>query len=108
MSIKSSPFNLLSLECYVSHISTKDKSTFYIVSESTALLCQKKTSAMTDIIWLWHTDKLFYMSIIFSPSSRNGRLFYVYTDKTTSTVLTTTLCYVTGDIVVLAILAKYI
>ena len=51
---------------------------------------------MTDIIWLWHTDKLFYMSIIFSPSSRNGRLFYVYTDKTTSTVLTTTLCYVTG------------
>lgn len=33
---------------------------------------------------------------IFSPSVRNSRLFYVYTDKKTSTVLTTSLCYVTS------------
>ena len=33
---------------------------------------------------------------IFSPSVRNSRLFYVYTDKKTSTVLTTSLCYVTA------------
>ena len=34
--------------------------------------------------------------LIFSPSVRNSRLFYVYTDKSTSTVLTTSLCYVTA------------
>jgi hypothetical protein len=31
-----------------------------------------------------------------TPSERNSRLFYVYTDKSTSTVLTTSLCYVTA------------
>ena len=39
---------------------------------------------------------MYLIFLTFSPSSRPGRLFYVYTDKTTSTVLTTSLCWVSG------------